>query len=325
MDILPAKSPLQMHCPKCNHYGPHKVIKTEPRWYHWSEETVTLFERITGADIRYRVRQKQCCECGYVFESAEISHTQFERLVSAFLSEIERSEALEVKVSNLSTRLGDVVTDQDRQLAKVSEFLASKVPSLLMTELGVAARIELPQSLSSLLRPASEEEIMAKSHGRVWKVRTNLLVAEKGTITCERIFGPTHNWRCSCGKYKRVKHKGIICNNCGVEITLSRVRRERLGHIELPCRIPNPLSGVQEAVSLVAVLPPAYIEQAGLSALAPLYDEIVGASAQADVPRIVNAYRQVVEMIVSMLSKKNPKRKDFDMLALGCGLCRMGS
>ena len=56
---------------------------------------------------------------------------------------------------------------------------------------------------------------------------------EKGGLFCERIFGPTRDWECACGKFKRIKHKGVICDRCGVEVTLSRVRRERMGHIEL--------------------------------------------------------------------------------------------
>jgi len=56
---------------------------------------------------------------------------------------------------------------------------------------------------------------------------------EKGGLFCERIFGPTKDWECACGKYKRIKHKGTVCDRCGVEVTLSRVRRERMGHIEL--------------------------------------------------------------------------------------------
>jgi len=56
---------------------------------------------------------------------------------------------------------------------------------------------------------------------------------EKGGLFCERIFGPTRDWECSCGKYKRIKHKGVVCDRCGVEVTLSRVRRERMGHIDL--------------------------------------------------------------------------------------------
>jgi DNA-directed RNA polymerase subunit beta' len=56
---------------------------------------------------------------------------------------------------------------------------------------------------------------------------------EKGGLFCERIFGPTKDWECSCGKYKRIKHRGVVCDRCGVEVTLARVRRERMGHIEL--------------------------------------------------------------------------------------------
>src|SRR5687767_11044660 len=56
---------------------------------------------------------------------------------------------------------------------------------------------------------------------------------EKGGLFCERIFGPVKDWECSCGKYKRIKHRGVVCDRCGVEVTLSRVRRERMGHIEL--------------------------------------------------------------------------------------------
>jgi DNA-directed RNA polymerase subunit beta' len=56
---------------------------------------------------------------------------------------------------------------------------------------------------------------------------------EKGGLFCERIFGPVKDWECSCGKYKRIKHKGVVCDRCGVEVTLARVRRERMGHIEL--------------------------------------------------------------------------------------------
>ena len=56
---------------------------------------------------------------------------------------------------------------------------------------------------------------------------------EKGGLFCERIFGPTRDWECNCGRYKRVKHKGVICDRCGVEVTVAKVRRERMGHIEL--------------------------------------------------------------------------------------------
>jgi DNA-directed RNA polymerase subunit beta' len=83
---------------------------------------------------------------------------------------------------------------------------------------------------------ASPESIRSWSKGEVKNPETinyRTFKPEKGGLFCERIFGPTRDWECSCGKYKRIKHKGVICDRCGVEVTLSRVRRERMGHIEL--------------------------------------------------------------------------------------------
>ena len=83
---------------------------------------------------------------------------------------------------------------------------------------------------------AAPESIRSWSAGEVKNPETinyRTFKPEKGGLFCERIFGPTKDWECSCGKYKRIKHKGVICDRCGVEVTLARVRRERMGHIEL--------------------------------------------------------------------------------------------
>ncbi|OKL46008.1 DNA-directed RNA polymerase subunit beta' [Boudabousia marimammalium] len=83
---------------------------------------------------------------------------------------------------------------------------------------------------------ATSEDILAWSHGEVKKPETinyRTLKPEKGGLFCERIFGPTRDWECACGKYKRVRYKGIVCERCGVEVTRSKVRRERMGHIQL--------------------------------------------------------------------------------------------
>lgn len=83
---------------------------------------------------------------------------------------------------------------------------------------------------------ASPDRIRSWSSGEVKNPETinyRTFKPEKGGLFCERIFGPTRDWECACGKYKRIKHKGVICDRCGVEVTLSRVRRERMGHIEL--------------------------------------------------------------------------------------------
>ena len=87
---------------------------------------------------------------------------------------------------------------------------------------------------------ASPEKIRSCSHGEVTKPETinyRTFKPEKDGLFCARIFGPVTDWECLCGKYKRMKHRGVICDKCGVEVTLSKVRRERLGHIELasPC------------------------------------------------------------------------------------------
>src|ERR1035438_5898718 len=83
---------------------------------------------------------------------------------------------------------------------------------------------------------ATADDIRTWSHGEVRKPETinyRTLRPEKDGLFCEKIFGPTKDWECYCGKYKRVRFRGIICERCGVEVTRSKVRRERMGHIEL--------------------------------------------------------------------------------------------
>ncbi len=90
------------------------------------------------------------------------------------------------------------------------------------------------------IKIASPQIIRSWSKGEVKKPETinyRTLKPEKDGLFCERIFGPTKDYECSCGKYKRIKHKGIVCDRCGVEVTRSSVRRERMGHIELACPV----------------------------------------------------------------------------------------
>ncbi|MEE9583166.1 MAG: DNA-directed RNA polymerase subunit beta', partial [Dehalococcoidales bacterium] len=87
---------------------------------------------------------------------------------------------------------------------------------------------------------ASPEQILSWSYGEVTKPETinyRTLKPERDGLFCERIFGPTKDFECSCGKYKRIRFKGIICDKCHVEIARSKVRRERMGHIELACPV----------------------------------------------------------------------------------------
>src|SRR6266851_7391851 len=83
---------------------------------------------------------------------------------------------------------------------------------------------------------ASPDQVRSWSYGEVTKPETinyRTLKPEKDGLFCERIFGPTKDWECYCGKYKRVRFKGIVCDKCGVEVTRQKVRRERMGHIDL--------------------------------------------------------------------------------------------
>src|SRR5574342_202160 len=87
---------------------------------------------------------------------------------------------------------------------------------------------------------ASPEKIAMLSYGEVKKIETinyRTLKPERDGLFCARIFGPVTDWECNCGKYKRMKHRGVTCEKCGVEVIQSKVRRERMGHIELACPV----------------------------------------------------------------------------------------
>jgi DNA-directed RNA polymerase subunit beta' len=101
-----------------------------------------------------------------------------------------------------------------------------------------------PQSLKDFnaikISIASPEKIRSWSHGEVTKPETinyRTFKPERDGLFCAKIFGPITDWECLCGKYKRMKHRGVVCDKCGVEVTRSRVRRERMGHIELACPV----------------------------------------------------------------------------------------
>jgi len=113
---------------------------------------------------------------------------------------------------------------------------------------------------------ASPEDIRSWSYGEVKKPETinyRTYRAEKDGLFCERIFGPERNWECFCGKYKKIRYKGIVCDKCGVEVTRSAVRRERMGHIDLaaPCSHIWFLRGVPSKIGLALDLSPQALEK----------------------------------------------------------------
>ncbi|MET3684040.1 DNA-directed RNA polymerase subunit beta' [Alkalibacillus flavidus] len=113
---------------------------------------------------------------------------------------------------------------------------------------------------------AASEKIRAWSYGEVKKPETinyRTLKPEKDGLFCERIFGPTKDWECHCGKYKRVRYKGIVCDRCGVEVTKATVRRERMGHLELAAPVSHIwyFKGIPSRMGLVLDLSPRALEE----------------------------------------------------------------
>ncbi len=113
---------------------------------------------------------------------------------------------------------------------------------------------------------ASTEKILSWSHGEVKKPETinyRTLKPEKEGLFCERIFGPTKDWECHCGKYKRIRYKGIVCDRCGVEVTKAKVRRERMGHIALAAPVSHIwyFKGIPSRIGLVLDISPRNLEK----------------------------------------------------------------
>ena len=113
---------------------------------------------------------------------------------------------------------------------------------------------------------ASDEKIREWSKGEVKKPETinyRTLKPERDGLFCERIFGPTKDWECHCGKYKRVRYKGIVCDRCGVEVTKSKVRRERMGHIELAAPVAHIwyFKGIPSRIALMLDISPRNLEK----------------------------------------------------------------
>ena len=113
---------------------------------------------------------------------------------------------------------------------------------------------------------ASPEQILEWSHGEVKKPETinyRTLKPERDGLFCERIFGPTKDWECHCGKYKRIRHKGVVCDKCGVEVTRAKVRRERMGHIQLATPVSHIwyFKGIPSRMGLILDISPRSLER----------------------------------------------------------------
>ena len=146
---------------------------------------------------------------------------------------------------------------------------------------------------------ASSKQIRSWSSGEVTKPETinyRTLKPEKDGLFCERIFGPTKDWECYCGKYKRVRYKGIVCERCGVEVTRSKVRRERMGHIDLAAPVSHIwfFKGVPSRIGYLLDMAPKELEKV-LYFAASIVTWVDEDARQADLPELETRVNEVLD------------------------------
>src|SRR5690348_841551 len=149
---------------------------------------------------------------------------------------------------------------------------------------------------------ASSKKIRSWSWGEVTKPETinyRTLKPEKDGLFCERIFGPTKDWECYCGKYKRVRYKGIICERCGVEVTRQKVRRERMGHIDLAAPVSHIwfFKGVPSRIGYLLDIAPKELEKV-LYFAASIITSVDKEARDRDVPELEVKVEQEKERLL---------------------------
>ena len=165
-----------------------------------------------------------------------------------------------------------------------------------------------PENSFGLMRIglATADQIREWSYGEVKKPETinyRTLKPEKDGLFCERIFGPTRDWECYCGKYKRVRYKGIICERCGVEVTRSKVRRDRMGHIELAAPVTHIwyFKGVPSRLGYLLDLAPKDLEKIIYFA-AYMITSVDEEARHADLPNLQAEYNAAVDVVKLFLN-----------------------
>ncbi|MCK4539899.1 DNA-directed RNA polymerase subunit beta' [Candidatus Parcubacteria bacterium] len=164
------------------------------------------------------------------------------------------------------------------------------------------------------LKLASPEEILSWSHGLVIRPETinyRTQKSEKDGLFCEKIFGPSKDWECYCGKYKKIRYKGIICDKCGVEVTRSIVRRERMGHIELetPCTHIWFLRGLSSKIGLILDLSMQALEKVVYFA-SFIVTDVNEELRDATIEQIKNEFKQKKKSIESDFSNQSRQIKE---------------
>ncbi|HXE99351.1 MAG TPA: DNA-directed RNA polymerase subunit beta' [Solirubrobacterales bacterium] len=161
---------------------------------------------------------------------------------------------------------------------------------------------------------ASSKKIRSWSHGEVTKPETinyRTLKPEKDGLFCERIFGPTKDWECYCGKYKRVRYKGIVCERCGVEVTRSKVRRERMGHIDLAAPVSHIwfFKGVPSRIGYLIDMAPKELEKV-LYFAASLVTWIDEEARQKDLPKLEKEVKKILDSFAAEREQRTQQLRE---------------
>src|SRR4051812_30051209 len=161
---------------------------------------------------------------------------------------------------------------------------------------------------------ASSKQIRSWSSGEVTKPETinyRTLKPEKDGLFCERIFGPTKDWECYCGKYKRVRYKGIVCERCGVEVTRSKVRRERMGHIDLAAPVSHIwfFKGVPSRIGYLLDMAPKELEKV-LYFAASIVTWVDDEARQADLPELEKRVNEVLDAYAAEREERTLELKE---------------
>lgn len=180
----------------------------------------------------------------------------------------------------------------------------------------VSKNSNIPDFEAIAVSVASPDDILGWSHGEVTKPETinyRTQKPERGGLFCERIFGPTKNWECYCGKYKRIRYKGVVCEKCGVEVTRSIVRRERMGNIKLAVPITHTwyLRSTPSRIGLFLDLPVKHIEQVVYFA-AYIITEVDQKAKEEALVELENTYKQKkkeIQMEYQKSSSEKPAKK----------------
>jgi hypothetical protein len=161
--------------------------------------------------------------------------------------------------------------------------------------------LRLPPLIAARYRPATEREVHSRSFGQLKAPRNADATGwaeRRGTLDDQAIFGPLRDFDCACGKYRGPKYQNMICDRCGVKVTTVAARRQRFGHIDLPCPIVHPLGERTERLGAIPVLPAAFVDSRGGDGLADLYDELVRSVLSEYVEGLVGTFNRLLELLL---------------------------